>query len=99
MDEAVIHFHDWREGLEITPTLIALRKKIDTIADAETERTLKSLNHLTPEDQMALNRMMKSMVNKILHDPTLFLKSEGVGENKSLVLDVIRKLFNLDNQD
>ena len=99
VDEAVIHFHEWRKGLEITPTLIALRKKMDIIAGAEMERTLKSLNHLAPDDRNALNRMMKSMVNKILHDPTLYVKSEGVGENKSLVLDVIRKLFNLDNQD
>ena len=99
VDEAVIHFREWREGLEITPILIALRKKMDTIAETEIERTLKSLNHLAPDDRKALDRMMKSVVNKILHDPTLFLKNEGVGENKSFVLDVIRKLFNLDNQD
>jgi len=99
VDEAVIHFREWREGLEITPTLIALRKKMDIIAHAEIERTLKSLNHLAPDDRKALDRMMKSVVNKILHDPTLFLKNEGVGENKSFVLDVIRKLFNLDNKD
>jgi glutamyl-tRNA reductase len=99
VDEAVINFHEWREGLEITPTLIALRKKMDIIAGAEMERTLKSLNHLAPDDRKALNRMIKSMINKMLHDPTLFLKSEGFGENKSLFLDVISKLFNLDNQD
>jgi glutamyl-tRNA reductase len=99
VDEAVINFHEWREGLEITPTLIALRKKMDIIAGAEMERTLKSLNHLAPDDREALNRMIKSMINKMLHDPTLFLKSEGFGENKSLFLDVISKLFNLDNQD
>ena len=99
VDEAVIHFHEWREGLEITPTLVALRKKIDNIASMEMERTLKSLNNLGPDDRKALDRMMKSMANKILHDPTLFLKSDGIGENKSLILDVFRKLFSLDIPD
>jgi glutamyl-tRNA reductase len=35
-------------------------------------------------------------VNKILHDPTVFLKEKGHDEEKSLYLDVTRRLFNLD---
>ena len=40
--------------------------------------------------------MTDAMVNKMLHDPTLLLKSDGIQEDKSVYLDVIRKLFKLD---
>ena len=40
--------------------------------------------------------MTDSLINKILHDPTLFLKNPGGHRNKSLYLDFTRKLFHLD---
>jgi glutamyl-tRNA reductase len=40
--------------------------------------------------------MTDAMVNKILHDPTMLLKSNGHHQDKSVYLDVTRKLFKLD---
>jgi glutamyl-tRNA reductase len=45
---------------------------------------------------MAINRMTEAMVNKILHDPTMLLKGNGRHQDKSVYLDVTRKLFKLD---
>jgi glutamyl-tRNA reductase len=42
--------------------------------------------------------MTEAMVNKFLHDPTLFLKGNGCHGGKSVYLDVTRKLFNLDDE-
>jgi len=36
------------------------------------------------------------MINKILHDPTIFLKNNGCHGSKSVYLDITRKLFKLD---
>lgn len=95
VDEAVIQFNEWRESLDIKPTLLALRKKIQSIAENEIEKTLKSLDNLSKEDYESINRMMDSFINKILHDPTLFLKSNEFKSNKSLTIDFIQKIFNL----
>jgi len=38
------------------------------------------------------------MVKKILHDPTIFLKSNGCHGDNAVYLDVVRKLFQLDDQ-
>ena len=40
--------------------------------------------------------MTQAMINKILHDPTLFLKGQGYHEDKSAYIDFARKLFKLD---
>jgi len=41
--------------------------------------------------------MTDAMINKILHEPTLFLKNPGTHRNKSVYLNFTRKLFNLDD--
>jgi glutamyl-tRNA reductase len=97
VDEAVINFRQWYDSLSITPTIVALRQKVDTIAKFEVNKTLKSLNHLSENDSKAINRMANAIVNKILHDPTLFLKNNGYQGDKSVSLDITRRLFNLDN--
>ncbi len=98
VDEAVIRFRQWYESLDVVPTIVALRNKIDTIAEAEVKKTLQSLNHLSDNDRQAICRMTNAVVNKILHNPTLFLKSSGCHGNNSIYIDITRKLFKL-NED
>ena len=96
IDEAVISFRHWYDNLDVMPTIVELRKKIEAIANGELKRTQQTLRHLSAADLKAINRMTDAMVNKILHDPTLLLKSNGRYQDKSAYLDVVRKLFKLD---
>ena len=96
VDEAVIRFRQWYESLKVVPTIVALRKKLETISEGEIKKTLPSLNHLTENDRQSIYRMTQSIINKILHDPTLLLKSDGRHKNKFVYLDIARKLFKLD---
>ncbi len=97
VDEAVISFQQWFESLSVVPTIVALRNKIDSIARSEVDRTLQSLNHLSDNDCQAIYRMTNSLINKVLHDPTLFLKSNGCHGDRSAYIDLTRKLFKLDD--
>ncbi len=97
VDEAVISFKQWFEGLSAVPTIVALRDKIDTIARTEVDKTLQSLNHLSDNDCQAIHRMTNSLINKILHDPTIFLKSNGCYGDRFAYIDLTRKLFKLDD--
>jgi len=97
VDEAVIRFREWYENMDVVPTIVALRKKLDNIAQGETRKTLRSLQHLSDDDWKAINKMTNAMINKILHNPTLLLKSNGFHGNKSVYIDMTRKLFKLDD--
>ncbi len=95
VDEAVIRFRHWLDSLDVVPTIKALRRKIDVIAASELERTLQQAN-LDESDRQAVERMLQTLINKILHDPTVLLKSDGCQGNRAAYLDMTRKLFNLD---
>jgi glutamyl-tRNA reductase len=95
VDEAVIRFREWYESLDVVPTIVALRTKMESIAAAELKKTLQS-RMISEQDAAALHKMADSLINKILHDPTRFLKRNGMREDKSYYIDTVRKLFKLD---
>ena len=95
VDEAVINFRQWYDSLEAVPTIVALRKKMESIAAAEIRKTLQSQK--IPDDSAPLiKKMAGSLINKILHDPTVFLKKDGMLGDKALYIDAVRRLFKLD---
>lgn len=96
IDEAVIGFHKWYQSLAVVPTIVCLRGKVENLARLELAKTLGTLNHLSETDKRAIERMTGALVNKILHEPTRFLKKDGCSGNKSASLDLTRKLFNLE---
>jgi glutamyl-tRNA reductase len=96
IDEAVIRFREWHEALDVVPTIVALRAKLEAMAEAEIKRTVQSQG-MSAHDAQALQRMMGSFINKVLHDPTMVLKRDGMLVDKSLHLDTVRKLFKLDD--
>jgi len=97
VDEAVIRFREWYDNMDVVPTIIALRSRIDNIAKSEINKTLRSLEHLSDDDCQAIRRMANAMIKKILHDPMILLKGNGFHGDKSIYIDITRKLFKLDD--
>ena len=96
IDEAVIGFRKWFDTLKVVPTIVSLRGKVESMARQELEKTLVSLSHLSESDKRTIERMTGALVNKILHEPTDYLKKDGCRGNKSVALDITRKLFKLE---
>ncbi|MDH3897574.1 MAG: glutamyl-tRNA reductase, partial [Deltaproteobacteria bacterium] len=91
-----LKFEDWLRTLEVVPTIVSLRRKAEEIRRAEIGRTLGQLDSLPPEQIDALQVLTQSIVNKVLHDPILFLKRSSSRTQKDVHLDVARRLFSLD---
>jgi len=96
IEEATIQFKRWYESLDAVPTIVALRSKMDAIAQTEVEKTLHALRHLSEKDTRAIIRMTDALISKILHDPTVFLKEKGHHGKNIDYVDIARKLFKLD---
>ncbi len=100
VDASVIQFHRWFRGLDVVPTIVALRDKIEKIRQRELKKTFSSLSSASEQDRAAIDRLTAALVNKIMHHPTLFLKRSGHHKDKkSLYLDITRKLFSLDEEN
>jgi glutamyl-tRNA reductase len=85
-----------RQGdVEVIPTIVSLRARLEEIRTAEVKRTLARLPDATPEMQAAIEALSTSMVNKILHAPiTKLRESSRAGAGRSW-LELVHELFAL----
>lgn len=96
VEEAVVKFRWWLDSLAVVPTIKDLKQKLESIADAEAEKTITKLGPLSEGQIDAIKRLTRSVARKIMHDPILFLKNTGEHRNDDHYLSVTRHLFNLD---
>ena len=95
VEDEVERFSRWLGGLEVVPTIVALRDKIEAIRRSELEKALASLQDQAPRHRALLDALTSSIVNKILHAPLASLKREGAPDEPDLAASV-RRLFALD---
>jgi glutamyl-tRNA reductase len=96
--EEVESFYRWLGHLEVVPTIVALRDKVDAIRRAELQKTLNQLKDLGPRERELLDVMTTAIVNKILHAPIARLKQQD-RRTETFYLDAARRLFDLEEPE
>jgi glutamyl-tRNA reductase len=84
--------------LRIVPFIGQLHRKIEDIRQREVEKTLKRLRDTSPEVNEQIEQLSRSLVRKILHEPTSHLRSESNQETLNEYVDALGKLFDLSEQ-
>ncbi len=95
VQEEVVKFVNWYHSLEVTPTIIALRKKFEEIRNKELAKTLSIHPHFSDKERQSLEALTSAIINKILHDPLTLLKQKNEEAMADLYLDALRTLFGL----
>lgn len=95
VQDEVVKFVNWYHSLEVTPTIVALRKKFDEIRNKELEKTLSIHPHLSDKERQSLEALTSAIINKILHDPLTLLKQKNEEAMADLYIDALRTLFEL----
>src|SRR5690606_37679456 len=95
---SVSEFWAWYASLAVVPTIRDLRSRGESVRRAELDRTLRQLSHLPAEDQQAIDQLTRSLLNKLLHTPTVRLREAAGNGRGTSVLDSVRYLFELDEE-
>ena len=99
VQEEVVKFEKWLKTLAVVPTIVSLRNKADSIIKAEFGKSRSALDHLEPAHRQAVEVLVRSIVEKVLNDPILFLKGKAGRSTLNNYLDMTKKLFSLDEGD
>jgi glutamyl-tRNA reductase len=83
------------QSREVVPTIVSLQDHLETIRQAEIDRSRGRLGKLTAEQELALDALTRGIVNKIMHTPISTLKTAARESEATTVVDVVRRLFNL----
>ncbi len=80
VERAVQDFGARTERTDAAATLAALRIQADGIRRRQLAHTLRRLPHLDDEARWAIDALTRSIVNRLLHDPTMRLKADTSGD-------------------
>jgi len=93
--DEVVKFVNWYQSLEVTPTIVALRKKFEEIRNKELAKILSLHPHFSDKERQSLEALTSAIINKILHNPLTLLKQKNEEAMADLYLDALRTLFGL----
>src|SRR4026208_2395282 len=85
----------WLQSLEVTPTIVALRARIDDIKRAELDKTLGRLGNLSASERELVEAMASSIVNKLIHNTMVTLKTEVNSSEGAAFVEAARRFFSL----
>jgi glutamyl-tRNA reductase len=89
----------WLRSLDVVPTIVSLRQRVEEIRGLELQKVLGRLGDLSPEQREAITAMTQAMVNKILHQPMTELKRRAALQDGHLYTSVLRRLFGLEDKE
>jgi glutamyl-tRNA reductase len=93
----VTKFNNWFSTLDAVPTIVEMRNRAEYMRMIEVEKNLKTMDHLSSSDKESIHLLTQSIVNKILHKPTINLKKKTQSQDGHIYLKAIRHLFHLDD--
>lgn len=93
LDEEIKRLQSWMQGRALAPAIVTMRKQVETIARSELDAALGMLAHLDENDRAVLEKMMRRVVNKVLHRPTVQLKSLSASYPELSTAEIAQRLF------
>ena len=95
VDEEVDLFAVQMREMTVKPVITTLRQKAESIRQHELDRALRHLGDTDPETREQLAYLSRSLVNKLLHEPTLQLRAKAQGAEAAVYAETVRELFGL----
>lgn len=93
IEDSIQDFFNWKKEMMVSPTINKLKNALEQIRLEEMERFLKNAD----EQQVAMiDRITKSMMQKILKVPVVQLKAACQRDDADKMIDIISDLFDLE---
>jgi len=91
-------FNAWQESLKYVPTISQLQAKFEAVRQGELAKAQKKgLKNLSDKERQAVDVATKGIINKLLHGPMAYLRSDDHDGSKATVQQIL-ELFQLEQQ-
>jgi glutamyl-tRNA reductase len=94
--EEVAAFRGWMAALDVVPAITSLRALAEDIRLAELDRMDSRWEGMTEHDRERLDQLTRSMLNKLLHRPTVRLKELAAEGGQNGYAEAVSELFGLE---
>jgi glutamyl-tRNA reductase len=95
VEEEVERFRRRYLELEVEPLVAALRVQAEEIREREVGRALRDLGDVDPATAERIEHLSRTLVKRLLHEPTVRLRELAGAGDSDEVADAVRELFGL----
>ena len=81
--------------LEVVPTIVSLREKLEALRRAELDKALGRLPAADEETRRVMEALSQSIVNKVLHAPTVKLRDSSRAGHGARFIEIVSEIFGL----
>ena len=96
VDQEVDRFAQWLASLDVVPTIAALRSLGDGVVEQVLRENESRWESLSEADRERMGVLARAIVSRLLHEPTLRLKSAVDGDDSYVYVQALRELFGLE---
>lgn len=99
IDAEVARFLRRKRSEVVTPVIKALRTHFAATGQRELDAVLNRMKHLPERDAAAVRKLVRSLVKKLLHSPSIRLREMGEELDGPLYAHALSQLFDLDPEE
>jgi glutamyl-tRNA reductase len=93
IEDEVVEFSRRYRELEVAPIVSALRRQAESLRQRELDRALGELGEIDPRVAEKIERLTRTLVTKLLHDPTVRLRERAGSTDGEQVVELVREFF------
>jgi glutamyl-tRNA reductase len=93
IDEEVEKFVKWLNTLKVSPIISSVRDYADKLRQQRLEKLFKQMPYLNEKERETIDLAMKSLINKLLHRPTMYIKDKAAKEGNTEVVKIFEDMF------
>lgn len=99
VEEEIHKFARWMGQMEITPTIVDLRTRATEIVEHVLAENVGRWESASEADLQRIERAARTVVQRLLHEPTVRLKEARDRDDAHGHVEVLRELFGLDDAE
>lgn len=93
IEESIAEFFNWKKEMMVSPTINKLKQSLEQIRQEEISRYLKNAD---PKEQVLIEKITKSMMQKIIKIPVIQLKAACQRDQAEEMIEILTDLFDLE---
>ena len=93
LEQEVAKFEKWLNQRKAAPAIAKVRNYADEVVKYQLEKLFSQMPYLNEKERERIELAMKSVINKILHRPTMYIKEKASSEEGDLYIKMFEEMF------
>ncbi len=93
IDEEVSKFERWLSQLKVAPAITKVRNFADEIREYQLQKLFSQMPYLNEKERETIDLAMRSVINKLLHRPTMYIKDKASSEDSDIYIEIFEEMF------